>query len=314
MILVLSSWEDEHFVAVNRELTARSQKPVLIDLARFPIELHLTIGYDDDGFSASFSGAGEVIDLTSCKVAWWRRPEQFEFPEDITDPAGLRFAYGECYHAVSGLWSALGAHWVNPPSADDEASHKPYQLVVASDVGFLRPRTLITSDPDAARSFLTDLGDGRSIYKAFTGTEESWRETRSVRADEWHMLDSVRFAPVIFQEFVPAVLDIRVTVVGDDVFASSIDSSGGDYEFDYRAELGSATIQAHKLPQDVIEHCLSLTRRLGLVYGAIDLRLTPDGEYVFLEINPSGQWLFMEERTGQPITSAFCDLLVGLDQ
>jgi glutathione synthase/RimK-type ligase-like ATP-grasp enzyme len=53
--------------------------------------------------------------------------------------------------------------------------------------------------------------------------------------------------------------------------------------------------------------------RLGLVYGAIDMRLTPEGEYVFLEINPTGQWLFIEAATGQPIAAAFADLLIQHD-
>ena len=50
----------------------------------------------------------------------------------------------------------------------------------------------------------------------------------------------------------------------------------------------------------------------GLVYGAIDMRLTAEGEYVFLEVNPAGQWLFIEERTGQPITAAVADCLAAL--
>ncbi len=312
MILVLSSWKDEHFVAVERELSRRGSSAVLLDLARFPVDLHLSIEYGKR-FTASFTGEGDVVDLTTCRVAWWRRPEEFVFPEELTDPAGLRFAYRECYHAVTGLWSALDATWVNPPSADDEASHKPYQLFVARTIGLPTPETLITSDPDAARAFLSERRDGRAIYKAFSGTEESWRETRTVLADEWNMLENVRYAPVIFQEYIPAVLDIRVTVVGDDVFASQIDTSGGSYEFDYRAELDTARIVASDLPDEVERMCRQLVRRLGLVYGAIDLRLTPDGEYVFLEINPSGQWLFMEERTGQPITQSFCDFLVAHD-
>jgi hypothetical protein len=51
-------------------------------------------------------------------------------------------------------------------------------------------------------------------------------------------------------------------------------------------------------------------RRLGLVYGAIDLRLTPEGRYVFLEINPSGQFLYVEHATGQPITAALAKALI----
>jgi glutathione synthase/RimK-type ligase-like ATP-grasp enzyme len=53
--------------------------------------------------------------------------------------------------------------------------------------------------------------------------------------------------------------------------------------------------------------------RLGLVYGAIDMRRTVDGD-VFLEINPAGEWRFVEDRTGQPITAAMADLLVSLDR
>jgi hypothetical protein len=50
-----------------------------------------------------------------------------------------------------------------------------------------------------------------------------------------------------------------------------------------------------------------------LQYGAVDMRLRPDGQYVFLEINPAGQWLFVEEATGQPIAEALARLLVQHD-
>jgi len=50
------------------------------------------------------------------------------------------------------------------------------------------------------------------------------------------------------------------------------------------------------------------------VYGAVDLRLTPEGDYVFLEVNPAGEWRFVEERTGQPITRSMAALLARLDK
>jgi glutathione synthase/RimK-type ligase-like ATP-grasp enzyme len=56
---------------------------------------------------------------------------------------------------------------------------------------------------------------------------------------------------------------------------------------------------------------LSFVRRLGLMYGAIDMRRTPDGDHVFLEVNPAGQWLFVEQRTGQPIAARIADLLIS---
>jgi len=49
-----------------------------------------------------------------------------------------------------------------------------------------------------------------------------------------------------------------------------------------------------------------------LSFGAIDLLLTPTGEYVFLEINPNGQWYWLELITGIPLTNAMCDVLTGV--
>lgn len=50
---------------------------------------------------------------------------------------------------------------------------------------------------------------------------------------------------------------------------------------------------------------------MGLCYGAIDMVVTPDERYVFIEINPNGQYLWVEQATGLPISDAICDLLIN---
>jgi glutathione synthase/RimK-type ligase-like ATP-grasp enzyme len=117
---------------------------------------------------------------------------------------------------------------------------------------------------------------------------------------------------VIFQELVPEATDVRVTVVGDRLFAAAIRPPPEGYALDYRMSLDRALFEATDLPAEVEESIRALMRRLGLVYGAIDLLRTADGEHVFLEINPAGEWRFVEERTGQPITDAMADVLVEL--
>ena len=68
------------------------------------------------------------------------------------------------------------------------------------------------------------------------------------------------------------------------------------------------------VPAEVEDGLLRLLKSVGLRYGAIDMRRTPDGRHVFLEVNPAGQWLFVEEVTGQPITAAMARLLTDLDR
>ncbi|MEO7442979.1 MAG: alpha-L-glutamate ligase, partial [Acidimicrobiales bacterium] len=154
---------------------------------------------------------------------------------------------------------------------------------------------------------------GRTVYKTFLATEEHWRETRLLREDELELLDSVRLAPAIFQEYVPAVADLRVTVVGPRIFATAVSPAPGGYQVDYRMDLDGAEYRPTELDPATEKLVNALMERLGLVYGAIDFRRTPDGEEVFLEVNPAGEFLFIEERTGQPISQAMASLLTDLD-
>src|SRR5262249_32165030 len=131
-----------------------------------------------------------------------------------------------------------------------------------------------------------------------------------LRTDELDLLHLVRHAPVIFQQYVPAVYDLRVTIVGSSVFPAAIHSQDTAYPVDCRIDIAHARIDPVELPVELEKQLLELTRRLGLVYGAVDLRLTPDGPYVFLEINPAGQFLYIEAATGQPIAAAMAAELV----
>jgi len=305
MILIISHPGDVHAAAVRAALSHCGAEVVFLDTAEFPRNVALTMGYPG---SMRARIGDSVVDLGEAKAIWWRRPQPLVLHDEIADRA---FAFGECHAALSGLWSCLDAEWVNNPDRDQIAARKPYQLKVATAVGFSVPRTCITSDPAVATEFAATQGDQGTIYKAFAATEQSWRETRLLGAAECSLLDSVRFAPVIFQQHIKAVADLRITVVGDDIFAASIVAAESDYQYDFRVAMNSATVTPHQLPDEVTRQIRELMSSLGLVYGTIDMRLTPDGEYVFLEINPAGQWLFVEERTGQPIAQALAEYLAG---
>jgi glutathione synthase/RimK-type ligase-like ATP-grasp enzyme len=230
----------------------------------------------------------------------------------VVDPALRAFVLSEMAQALGGVLDALPCSWVNPRSADEAAHHKPLQWAVAEQVGLKVPRTLVTTRPEAARAFVEGIGVGRVVFKAFLAMADAWRETRVVTQEDLGRLDLVRYAPVIFQEYVEGV-DLRITVVGDRVFAAEIDARGTAYPFDMRVVVGESKVRPVELPPDVHAGLLRLQRRLGLVYGAIDMRRTTGGEYLFFEVNPAGQWLFVEQRTGLPISRAVAEHLARLD-
>ena len=109
---------------------------------------------------------------------------------------------------------------------------------------------------------------------------------------------------------IPGSADLRVTVVGDELFAAAASLDDATYALDIRFNPGIA-YRPHSLPGDVEASILRLMQSLRLEYGALDLRLTPDGQYVFFEINPAGQFLYVEYSSGQPITAALADTSSG---
>lgn len=314
MILVISHLADEHATSVIEKLQQQQANLLLLDTARYPREIRLAIKHETGGVSAYHATVNGVDhDFATIRSVWWRRPQPFGIDETISNSEDRGFAYGECHAAITGLWSCLNAHWMNNPEKDELAARKVYQLGLASGIGLRVPRTLVTNDPGKAAEFIENEGAKGTIYKAFSATENAWRETRLLKPEEHKLIDAVQFAPVIFQEHIRAAIDLRITVIGDDIFPAEILSGDTDYHVDFRMTMYNAVINPHVLPDDIIAKLMKLMKTLGLIYGAIDMRLTPEGEYVFLEVNPAGQWLFIEERTEQPITAAVAGYLLKHD-
>ena len=99
-------------------------------------------------------------------------------------------------------------------------------------------------------------------------------------------------------------LDVRVHVVGNDWFATSVESDATDYR--YGGEVAMAPLA---IPRQLGELLVEVTPSMGLLVAGIDLRRTPDGEWSCFEVNPSPGFTFYEDHTGQPIAAAIARLL-----
>lgn len=269
---------------------------------------------------SGFITSGRRIELDRVKSVWYRRPSM----PRITDRT-----VGEEYHSFllaeyrSFLWSlstSVEAFWMNPPPAVQLLEHNKFrQIIDASRIGLRVPETVITNNATEVINFCRERG-GKVALKVLrpsaVSVDDADKFVYTNVVSQRQIRDSreeIRLAPVFIQEYIEKKLEFRVTIVGERIFACAIHSQDSERtKHDWRRyDLENVKHEPYDLPQEVEQKLLALMGIWGLVYGAIDMILTPDGEFVFLEVNPTGQWGWIEALTGMPISRAIAELLAN---
>ena len=306
MILIVTSQRDLTSDFIVLELQRKGLAYLRLNTEELPKGAFYCRPEVDDAWH--FDLPGVSFDLSRVKAAYFRRPGT---PEPLSDIHEAEQAYAavEWQATLQSLYWAVGDRWLNAPHAIALAEDKIRQLTVARRLGFLIPETLIGNSPVAVQAFAAERRVvGKPLRNAVVKGQRTDRVvfTSRVHIDAQTDPLSIRVCPLILQREIKKRYDVRATVVGDRVFAVTIDSQGHpETEVDWRKT--SAPDLAHSvyvLPSEIARKCIAMTRSLGLRFGALDFVLDPEGQLWFLEINPNGQWAWIETRTGHPIAAA----------
>ncbi|MQY20871.1 MvdC/MvdD family ATP grasp protein [Nocardia macrotermitis] len=303
-VLIVTEADDLHADAMVATLRKHhGVNPIRLDMRDFPRATG-SFRLDRAGTARSLS---HVHGLDEVGAVWWRRPHRAVVPSGVRrDDDDYRQA--ECDGFLQGLLWSIPAVWVNDPGTDRTATRKIVQLETARRAGFVIPETLVTNDPDEARSFV-DSRPGAVVYKR-TGTGPAeFSETRVVTPADLSRLDTIRSAPTTFQDYVEADCDLRVVWIDGVEWTVRIDSQSGVGRVDSRLDT-SVDFTPQRLPATVSKSIATVMGALGLTFGVLDIRLGTDGEYYFLEVNPQGQFAYLEIKTGLPIFRSLAGYLV----
>ena len=205
-----------------------------------------------------------------------------------------------------------------PARGADRANAKPLQVIEAFRVGLSIPPTLFSNDPEQIRRFISQY-ERAVIYKAFTPvrwkTEDgvAFSFTNEVTLEDLPDDDVLRLSPGIFQQKIEKAQELRVTCMGNHVVAAALLPQGSERSrIDWRASLSNIKAERTVLPENLRFACLELMRRLGIVFGCFDFILTPQGEYIFLEVNEMGQFLWLDGLDADfMLLDAFCEFLIS---
>lgn len=309
-VLILAGELD---VSVDQMVLALRERDVSVcrvDTVWFPAQLSIDAELRDGRWQGRLRAPGRDIELVGLRSVWYRSPTTFQFPPELSG-AERHHAFLEAKYGLGGVLSSLPVLWVNHPARAAAAS-KPVQLSTAARCGLTVPDTLITNEPSAVRRFAERGGTVTKMLGANHIAEEGTRKitfTRLLGHDDLADLRGIHTTTHQFQRWAPKKYDCRVIAIGEQLFAFAIRAGNATSYIEFRADYDALTYEPIELPAEVASGIRRFLDTMGLVYGALDFVVSPDGSYAFLECNSGGQFGWLEARTGAPLTQTLANLL-----
>ena len=303
--LIPTEPDDTHAILVKLALEKLGHQVTLIFTADQPTRQKNSVFIDIENYRWKSTDRYASILENDYDVVWWRRPRKPYLPKAATHPDDYKFVIREnalFYESITHNM-APNAWWINSKEAANRANFKLLQLKIASECGLTIPTTLCSNDPDEIRLFMLKNADVGVIYKPlcsnvwFDDDQVKIAYTSKISYLDLPTNQALQRSPGIFQTEVKKKYELRVTCFGDHLVAAKLNSQEhSDGMVDWRAIRGEKMlVEPYNLPDDVAKKLRAVMRSLNIVFGSFDLIVTPEDEYVFLEVNEQGQFLWIEE-------------------
>jgi glutathione synthase/RimK-type ligase-like ATP-grasp enzyme len=320
MILIFTSKQDSHTDEVIRKLHEKNIDVFRLNsediLSKYKVNLHI----DEDGIWSGHvtNEVEKTLNLENLKVAWLRKPDFDFFSSRGAESEQEKFIASETKALINILYSIPSIKWINAPFTANRSKVKFQQLLLANQYGIRTPKTIITTQPEKAKDFFISCGEEALVKTIYTGntTIDGMNQgipSRKIGKDDFYKFyESISLSPTQLQEYVEKAFELRITVIGEKVFAVKIDSQvNEETKIDWRLHTKMNPHSIFELPSKIENFCVDFLKEQGLVYGAMDFIVTPKDEYYFLENNPFGQYLWLEIETNVPLTEEICNLLIS---
>lgn len=300
-IVILTQAQDEHALLVVEALRLLKAPVSLISHSSLPGRGDIAIGGDWNDPSISI---GDVRSKVSDIRSFWNRrpPVGLNFP-DRTHPADFTHISDAFRHTISGLASLLDDQFaVNKQASARITSNKLNQIRMAARCNLKIPKTLVSNDKEEILAFGSTVDvlcmKPLAVYAWKAG--QALTVTLTTLVEDATALDpeSTALMPQIFQEFVPKAYEVRLTMFGRVAVATRLSTATvGEGAIDWRAD-GSYRNGMRRIepPAEVIAQCRALMTALDLRFGSFDFVVTPQDEWVFMEVNQAGQFAWQERH------------------
>lgn len=315
ILIITQDSGDPHVQAVQKELTNLGDIPVVFK--RYAEGHHISYLFDQTEARLAISIDTESSQLSSdtIKSVFWR-PKPILQPETLGESGTVneRFRMYEWRLALNALSDFCeNSKWVNSIISTKKLMSKPTQLRMALKHGLQIPKGIISNSSSDINAHLSEAG--KLIYKTLSSfmTFQSVIYTTTTDLNEINsQQEAIFLAPGIYQEEIDKKYELRVIVVGEQVFTVKIDSQRLlETRVDWRKNQTKDIMSPFSLSKNTQKKLLAFHRGANLEYCAYDFIVNKKGEEIFLEANPSGQWLFLCDEVAAKISNAVAVSLVA---
>jgi hypothetical protein len=319
-VLITAASLDEHAYGPVRQILESKGFPVIVYRTdkvlngeeQFCLEINVNGELDISYNNASI--APEDI-----SAAWCRKIGAFGFEDTDKDRAKHLYLTNEIRYLHETIWTLYDDDiWLNPPGKMRQADRRLWQLLVAHDLGFSIPKTVVSGDWLSIDSHLLSSHE-QIIVKMIRGVISDRDQIKSLYTTPLNQakIDEIRDHttpfPGLYQPYIKKAREWRVTVVGENIFAAAIYTSENAKD-DWRKLQATDAVHfvREDMPEGIDEKCIQFLGKMGLKFGAFDFIEKPDGEMIFLECNPNGQYGWLEDKLGLPVSQAIASELIKI--
>ena len=224
----------------------------------------------------------------------------------IYDPQYHLMIQRDIIAVINGIVDCFLGKVLTKPSILRKTENKIYQLMYASRNGFNIPQSYIGNSSSACTKYKKYKSIIKPITTGKTYGKNGWELYQTNLFKE--IDEDIRFTPVYLQDYISKQFEVRITIIGRKLYPVRIDTEN---QVDWRADYQNHRYTLITCPDDIITKCYKLMEDFNLGFGAFDFIVTPENEWIFLEVNPNGQWLWLEQSLKLDISKKIVEYLIS---
>ncbi|MCC7050252.1 MAG: grasp-with-spasm system ATP-grasp peptide maturase [Bacteroidia bacterium] len=293
MILIVSANYESSTSSVAEWLLYYKKKYTIITETNTVSDILCTEYNKGKGGLVITTTSNEQIDFKKISAVWYRRG-RFNFermPQADIDIINEKIA--EEWNIINDILMIKCKEKIYVGDYFKSSLNKIEVLKIAKEVGLNIPDTIITSNKGeinerSRSSKIINKTIGEVIHAVI---DKKVYINRTVEIDAEKLPNT--FFPSLFQKLIPKKYELRIFYLKGNFYAMAIFSQKDkkttvDFR-NYNYFIPNRTTP-YKLPTEIKNKISRLMRQLNLKSGSIDMIVTDEGRFVFLEVNPDGQF------------------------